>query len=148
MQIKTTRFGEMEINSADIITFDRGILGFEGMKQYVLMNFNQDSPFSYLQSVEEPDLTFVVVDPTAIWPEYKLELSPREVSDIGVETPDDVAVLAIVTIPGDPKRMTANLQGPVLVNVKNRKGKQVIVSTDKYTTRHKIFPEERQPRTA
>lgn len=138
----------MDINEGDIITFPKGILGFEELKQYILLNLDTESPFGYLQSIEDPDLTFVVVDPVAIWPDYQVEVPSQEIAELEIESPDDVAVLSIVTIPADPKQMTANLQGPVLVNIKNRKGKQVVLSGDGYTTRHRIFPDERTSQSA
>lgn len=148
MKIQTTRFGELEIDSKDMITFPRGILGFEGLTRYCLIRPESNLPFGYLQSLDDPDLTFVVVDPQSFWPDYRVEVEPPEVADLEISNPEDVAVLAIVTIPQDARKMTANLQGPLLINTANRKAKQVVLSGDRYTTRHRLFPDIKQEQTA
>lgn len=148
MKVQTTRFGELEIDPKDIITFPRGILGFEGLTRYCLIRPGDDIPFGYLQCLDDPDLTFVVVDPHSFWPDYQIEVAPPEVSELEVQNVEDVAVLAIVTIPEDPRKMTANLQGPLLINTANRKAKQVVLDGGRYTTRHRLFPDMKQERTA
>lgn len=148
MKVQTTRFGELEIDPKDIITFPRGILGFEGLKRYCLLQPESDIPFAYLQCLEDPDLTFVVVDPQAFWPDYRVEIALPEVADLQVSNPEDVVVLAIVTIPQDARKMTANLQGPLLINTVNRQAKQVVLNDSRYTTKHRLFPDVEQEQSA
>ena len=123
MEITTTRFGNLEVDPSDIITFERGILGFEHLRDYILLNFDGKSPFSYLQSAEDPDLAFVVLDPTAVWPDYRVKLAQEEVADLGIESDAEAAVLAIVTVPSEVRLMTANLQGPLVINPQDQEGK-------------------------
>ena len=78
MRITTTRFGEIEVEKSEIITF-QGILGFEGVQQYILLGDVQ--PFGFLQAVEDPDLTFVVIDPTALVPDYRVEVPRAEMEE-------------------------------------------------------------------
>jgi len=90
--------------------------------------------FYWLQAVDDPSLCFLVIEPELFMFNYSLEISDEDVNALEIERPEDVEVLAIVTILQDPKDMTANLQGPIIINKKNLKAKQII-STD---PQHKV----------
>ncbi|NMB45745.1 MAG: flagellar assembly protein FliW [Firmicutes bacterium] len=137
MRVTTTRFGELEVADSEIITFPRGILGFEAVKQYILLDGS--GPFGFLQAIEEPDLTFVVIDPRFIVQEYKVEVPKYEVQEIEIEEPSQAVALSIVTIPANPQEMTVNLQAPLLINPSNRRAKQVVLTDHDYNMRHPVF---------
>lgn len=137
MRITTTRFGELEIEDSEIITFPRGILGFEAVKQYVLLDGS--GPFWFLQAVEDPDLTFVVIDPRSIARDYKVEVPKHEVKEIDIEDPNEAVVLTIVTIPAEPREMTANLQAPLLISSSSRRAKQVVLTDHGCNLRYPVF---------
>ena len=137
MRVMTRRFGELEVADNDIITFPRGILGFEEVRQYILLEGS--GPFGFLQAIEEPDLTFVVVDPRTIVPEYKIEVPRQGVEEIGIEDANEAVVLTIVTIPAEPRKMTINLQAPLLINSSNRLAKQVVLTDHGYDLRYPVF---------
>jgi len=94
-----------------------------------------------MQAVDEPDLAFVIIRPEDFMVKYELEVLPSDLEEIGATSPDEVIVFAIVTIPEDPSRMTANLQGPVIINPKTRCGKQAISLSEHYSVRHYILEE-------
>ena len=137
MRVTTTRFGELEVADSEIITFPRGILGFEAVKQYILLDGS--GPFGFLQAIEEPDLTFIVIDPRFIVQEYKVEVPKYEVQEIEIEEPSQAVALSIVTIPANPQEMTVNLQAPLLINPSNRRAKQVVLTDHDYNMRHPVF---------
>ena len=137
MRVMTTRFGDLEVAESEIITFPQGILGFEAVKHYILLEGT--GPFGFLQAVEEPDLTFVVIDPGIIVPGYKLEVPKHEVEAIGIAEPVQAAILAIITIPAEPREMTVNLQAPLVINSSNRRAKQVVLTDHDYGLRHPVF---------
>lgn len=139
--IATKPFGQIVVDERQIIDFPEGIYGFEDIKKFVILDANEKSPFKWLQAYDEPDLAFVIIRPIDFMVQYELEVMQEDLEDIGAKSPDEVIVFAIVTIPEDPSRMTANLQGPVLINPKTRKGKQAISLSDKYTVRHYILEE-------
>ncbi len=139
--IVTKPFGQIEVDERQIIDFPLGIYGFEDIKKFVILDANEKSPFKWLQAYEEPDLAFVVIRPVDFMVQYELDVLPQDLEDIGAKSPDDVLVFAIVTIPEDPSKMTANLQGPVIINPRTRQGKQAISLSDKYTVRHYILEE-------
>ncbi len=140
MQIDTLQFGTIEVAESDIIEFPRGILGFEGHHRYVLVDREDCRPFQWLQSVEVADLALVVVNPKAFFPNYNVKLHAREVADIRSTDPSQVEILSIVTIPPDAEKMSANLQGPLLINRLNNVAKQIVLTDSEYTIQHFIMP--------
>jgi len=143
MLIETDRFGQVEIDSDDVITMVDGILGFEGVKRYVAINHGQDKDlFKWLQAVDRSDLAFVVVSPEKVFSDYVLDISPEDLKKLQVQDERDLIVYAITVIPhNNPMDMTVNLKAPVVVNSRNKLADQVIVSTEGYTLRHRVFKE-------
>jgi flagellar assembly factor FliW len=139
--IKTKPFGDFEIRDDQIVEFPEGILGFDYVKKFALLE-EEGSPFLWLQAYDEPALAFVMISPLNFMDEYSLVISQTDLEDVGATTPEDLLVYAIVTIPSDsPSEMTANLQGPVIINQSARKGKQAISLSDKYRVKHRIIDE-------
>lgn len=141
MKIETKPFGEIEISEERIIHIEEGIIGFKEIKDYVLLNADEGSPFMWLQAIEKPDLAFIVIPPTTFRPDYKLEVSKEDLASINLKDPNEAAILAIVVIPDEPSKMTANLQAPVVINSKTWQGRQMISSNPKYSVRHYILEE-------
>jgi flagellar assembly factor FliW len=144
LKIQTANFGELEVNQDDVITFPQGLPAFEQLRKFVIIDHQPDSPFHFLQSLEEGSLTFVVAEPLTFFPWYQIKLAKRDLADVGVEEEEEAVVLVIVTIPENPKEMTANLQAPLVINGNRKLAKQVILSDSDYITRHLLFPEEKQ----
>ena len=133
MLIQTTRFGEVTIDESRIITFAKGLLGFPKYKQYVLIEAGEDSTFWWLQSIDLPELAFVVTDPSLFVPTYKVPVRPEQLAELGIDSIDQAQVFVIVN-----KRehmLTGNLQGPLVVSVTGRSGEQWVLSDRRYTTR-------------
>lgn len=142
MKIFTTRFGEIEIEEKDIVEFEDGILGFEDYKKFTIFNIEENNPLMLMQSIEEPALAFVIISPYEFRNEYKVELSDEDVKKLKIAKEEDVDIFAIVVVPHDnPAKMTANLQGPVVINRKEKKGKQIITNNPDYNIKHYILKE-------
>lgn len=149
MQLNTKHFGIIEVDEKGIIDFFYGLPGFEEVKKFVLLGSEgDDSPFKWLQSVDKPDLAFVVVDPFSIKKDYDIDIDDEVVELLGVETVKDVLVLSIVVVPEDTSKATMNLKAPVIINTKKHKGIQVVLDTDKYSVRHYILDELRKQEVA
>ncbi len=133
MKISSSRFGEIEVNDQRVMTFPKGLLGFADYQQYVLIEAGQDSYFWWLQSVDNPDLAFIVTDPTLFIPTYKVPVRTDQISQLELNTVEDAQVLVIVNKRGET--LTGNLQGPLVVNVKNCIGEQLVLSDRRFTTR-------------
>lgn len=133
MMISTTRFGKVEVDEQRIITFPKGLLGFPRYKTFVLMEPAADSYFFWLQSIETPDLAFVVTDPSLFVSSYKVPIKPEQMEELGLESLDHAQVLVIVN-----KRdtlLTGNLQGPLVIHVHRKVGEQLVLSDRRFTTR-------------
>ena len=139
MKIQTTRFGEVEVEDTRVIRFPKGLLGFSKYQRYVLIESgdaarpNEDSTFWWLQSVDLPELAFVVTDPALFVSTYKVPIHAEQMQALGLNSIDDAQVFVIVN-----KRdqvLTGNLQGPLVVNVGSRCGEQLVLSDRRFTTR-------------
>src|SRR5690625_2557790 len=140
MQLDTARFGVLEVDEKDIVEFPAGIPGFPDMRKYVLIENSEDHIFHIMQSVEDPALAFILVDPVLFVADYKVKVDKEEVAELQLEEDDDTVVLAIVTVPRDnPNGMTANLQAPIVLNPRTRVGRQVVLNDSPYGIRHPLL---------
>jgi flagellar assembly factor FliW len=146
MNIETTRFGTVEVDDARIVNFPSGLLGFSSYRQFVLLQPDDDGVFYWLQSVEAPDLAFVVTDP-ALWiDDYKANIRREQMSELGLEQVDDAQVMVIVNKRDDV--LTANIQGPLVINVSNCNAMQLVLAEKRWSTRHEIVRLEAPARAA
>lgn len=140
MKIDSKPYGEIEISERQVITFPVGIFGFEDMHDYALLDTGQP-PFYWLQSLEETALAFVIINPYVFRPDYVLDVPGEDLEAIGYDSDEDILVFAIVTIPEDQSRMSANLQGPVIINRVEQLGRQSISLNQSWKTKHFIMDE-------
>ncbi|MCX7044091.1 MAG: flagellar assembly protein FliW [Candidatus Sumerlaeota bacterium] len=147
MRFHTTRFGELEVPDETIIVIREGILGFPEESRYVLLDHDAEgTPFKWLQSIENPSLAFVVMDPSEIVPEYSERIGAEAAEQLDAAGTEDLIPMVICTIPHEnPARMTANLRAPIVVNALDRAGRQIILNDDVYQFDHCIFSESASP---
>lgn len=142
MELHTTRFGTINIDAEDILTFPDGLVGLSQLKRFVLVHHRDGSPFRWLQSVEEPGFALLLIDPWFFCTDYEVVLSDAEAERLRVSDCSVLMVYTTVTIPpGKPHAMTANLMAPIVINVSERCGRQVILEDERYHTRHPILQE-------
>ena len=140
MKLITKNFGEIEIDEEKIIHFPEGILGFEEEKEFVVINDeDEESPFGWLQAIENPELTFVIINPFFVYPNYDITIPETAQKKLEIQDKKDLIIYSIVVVPKDIEKMTANLIGPIIINTKEMIGKQVILDDDRYSTKHYIF---------
>jgi flagellar assembly factor FliW len=145
MKVNTTRFGEIEVPEQDVVRFPYGILGFDASSEYVILNDPSTEPLRWLQSLQEPELAFVIIDPLRFRVEYELDLSDEDVDSLELSSPEEAITYAIVVIPkNEPQKMTANLQGPIVINAAKMIAKQVISTNSSHTLKHYVLEEMRQ----
>src|SRR5271157_4753011 len=140
MKVRTKAYGEIEIEDKQRIRFPRGLFGFEDLQDFVLLDATQQ-PFYWLQSVDRVEVAFVLIDPKFFRPYYTPDVDPAELDEIGITDAEDMLVFAIVTIPQTARRMTANLQGPVILNRRTHVGRQSISTNPRWGVRHIIVDE-------
>jgi flagellar assembly factor FliW len=143
MQIKTTRFGTVELEEDKLIHFPLGLLGFETKQRYFIIDSDEAAPLRWLQCADQPELAFLVVEPGLFFPDYTFDLSAEDREMLQIEKGDaDVVVASLVVIPDDPTQMTINLMGPLVMNPEKRLGKQVVLHDSNYSTRQRLIPDE------
>ncbi len=140
--IKSRFLGEVQADDDKLLDFGGSIMGFEDYSKFYLLDNNdeKDSVFKVLQSADNEDLCWVIIDPFIPFPDYKLEVHDDDVASLDITDPKEVLAFVMVTIvDNDYQNMTANLLGPIIINMKNKMGKQCIVKSDEYTTKHKLL---------
>jgi flagellar assembly factor FliW len=145
--IATVRFGALDVPENEQVEFSRGLLGFENLKRFVHLEINDEFPFGWLQSLEDPQIAFVVANPALFFPQYRVDVDPRELGDVLPEPNEKLLVLGICTLPQTLKEVTMNLQGPLVINLSSRKGKQLVLNHSGYATAHRLT-ENSKPQVA
>jgi flagellar assembly factor FliW len=139
MRINTSRFGEIEVEDESVVYMAEGMLGFTEYRKFVLIRHNEGSPFLWYQAVEEPNLAFVIVDPFTFFPDYEVLLSREDLDALQATELGNLAVFSVVVIPENPEDMTANLRGPVLINVEKKTARQVVLNDERYSPHQPIL---------
>lgn len=141
MIINTDLFGEIVVDKTKIITFESGLPAFPDEKSFVILTNedNKEGVFFWLQSISNNSLTFALIDPFIIMPHYKPLFKEESITDLGEHREQDIYIYNIVSVPEEISNITANLKAPIIINIKNGKGKQVIVDNEEYSIRHNIF---------
>jgi len=137
--VKTSRFGEVRYDPERVIRFPRGILGFEHLCRYILLNCRESDRFKWLQSVEDPTLAFLLFDPSPDFPDYWPPVNSTDLAELDLPSLESAIVMCIATVTGPPSYATANFQAPLLINVSSRLGKQVVTGLPSYKTKQAIF---------
>lgn len=137
MEVQTTRFGTVEIAEDRILSFPKGLLGFNQYHKYCLLQPNDDACFFWLQCLEEPSLAFVITDPAQFFPDFSVPVRAEQMEDLKLTNLEQSQIFIIVNKIGNT--LTGNLQGPLIINVNERVGEQFVVSEKKWTTRHELL---------
>jgi flagellar assembly factor FliW len=145
LDVETTRFGMLRVEDERIIDMPQGMLGFPDRRRFLILQHKENSPFYWYQSVEDPALAFVIVNPFLFKPDYDVDISGtvKEMSWNGNGGESPFQLFVVVNIPeGAPQEMTANLMGPILINNTNNQAVQMVLSEGPYTHRHPILEEK------
>ena len=140
MKVATKAYGPVDVDECQKIAFPSGLLGFESLKDYVLLDAEQQ-PFYWLQSVDEEQVAFVLINPFLFRPDYEMDIDNEELRLIEISDPGKAMIFSIVTIPSGNSPMTANLQGPLVINRENRLGIQAVLTDSRWKTKHDIIAE-------
>jgi flagellar assembly factor FliW len=141
MEIDTLYFGATQIHEDAIVTFEHGIPGFQEEKNFVFLPFTEDNIYQIMQSVQTKELAFVVTNPFHFFKDYEFDLDDSTINLLEIKEKEDLTIYTILTIQDPFSETTANLQAPVIINRKNNKAKQLILSNVPYKTKHRLFEE-------
>ena len=143
-KINTLRFGELEIEEQDVVRFADGIPAFEDEHEFVVRPYEEGTPYMFLQSMATPELAFLMTDPFVFFPDYSFELDDENMDKLEIKTMDDVLVCTLISIPrSGVADMTTNLLAPVVINRHTMQAKQIVLEKTQYTTKHRLFPEQK-----
>lgn len=137
MIIQTSRFGGIEVDDQRFLNFPKGLLGFADDREFALIQTGENSGFYWMQAVHRPELAFVVCDPRLFVPDYRVPIKNEDLGQIGLTDAGGSQVFVIVNKVDD--LLTGNLQGPLVINVGTRVGKQLVLSDKRYSTRHPLM---------
>jgi len=139
MLIHTLKFGDLEVPEDKILMFKEGLPGFPQIRRFVVLELDEIKPFQYLQAVDDPPITLFVINPFLVDTTYEFRLSEAEMANMNSNNASDLAVYAVATIPENPNEATINLMAPIVINEKERCGKQVILHDSKYSIKHPLW---------
>ncbi|MBQ8475540.1 flagellar assembly protein FliW [bacterium] len=141
--INSAKFGELVVDKNNIFNFVSPIIGFNDLKEYTIVDYKPDSPFKWLQSMEDMELAFPVTLCSFFGIDYKFDIPDEEAEKLGIENADDVFVCNIANIPAsNPKGATINMLAPIVVNLKNKSAMQIILKNTEFQVRYKLFDTE------
>jgi flagellar assembly factor FliW len=140
MIVNTKAFGQIEVDERHKINFPQGLFGFEDFKEYILMDAEHE-PFFWLQSLDDQDIAFIIINPFLFRPDYEVNINNEDLSEIDIASPENALIFAIITIPQDGTSMTANLQGPLVINKEKMIGMQAVLADARWKTKHDIIAE-------
>lgn len=144
MGFQTLRFGEIEFTDDQVITFTQPIIGFPEHRRFVLLAGPQEGITFWLQSTEDGDLAFVLMNPKSVVPDYAVSIAPHELTELGTDDTAALDVFTLVVVSSNPDDVRTNLKAPILINQKTRLGKQTILDKSDYPIRYYIKRREGQ----
>ncbi|WP_368506052.1 flagellar assembly protein FliW [Alkalihalophilus sp. As8PL] len=139
MKMETKYTGEIEIENERIIHFEKGIPAFESEQTFVLLPFEEGTPFYVLQSTTTTEVAFIVINPFQFVPGYQVKLPDATIEQLEITSEEEVATFIMLTVHEPFQETTANLQAPIIINATKQKGKQLLLSNSEYETKHTIF---------
>ncbi|MEO5362012.1 MAG: flagellar assembly protein FliW [Magnetococcus sp. DMHC-8] len=141
MEVHGTRFGSLTFEGEELICLEDGLMGFPNSRRFLLFPYSENSAFFWLQSVDEPEVAFIVINPFEFFSNLDFTVSDEDTQRIGLVRGEDVEVFCLVNVPdGQPEAVRANLAAPVVVNICNRQGKQILAK--EYSPRQPLIPVE------
>ncbi|WP_079710765.1 flagellar assembly protein FliW [Paraliobacillus ryukyuensis] len=140
MKIQTKYHGEIEITNDEVISFFRGIPGFSDEDKFILLDLQENSLFQVLQSIKTKDLGFIVIDPYHVYSNYAFDLDDQTVENLEITSPEQVKVLAIVSVEDPFEKSTLNLQAPLVINQVNLCAKQYVTNDKNHFIKAPLQP--------
>jgi len=139
VKVNTTRFGDLEVDKKDIITFKEGLLGFDNLKKFFIVDPGDQTLILWFQSIEDASTAFPIIEPKIFQPHYSVKLLPAEMASLNLESLGDASVYTILTIPEVVTDMSANLKAPIIINNQTKLARQIVLQDSKLEVRFKMY---------
>ena len=128
IKFSSSRFGDLETKEEKVINFPEGIVGLPDLKRFIIID-HKDTPIKWLQSIDDPDMAFIVASPDTMTSEYSIDLDRTVRQNLQLEDDNDLVVLLILRVEGE--NVIANFQGPLIINAQNMRGIQIVLENPK-----------------
>ncbi len=138
MELSNTRFGTITYEEQDLIRLPKGMVGMPEMINYLILDFEESTPFKWMQSLDDATMGFLIADPLLFNPDFCLALNEEDFAGLEVDAPEDLAVFVICTFRGKWSETTGNLMGPIIVHAEKRLGCQIIVEDASFSTHEPV----------
>lgn len=135
MRIVNAAMGELEIDPSRVVELPVGLIGLPDLTRFAVVELGEESPFQWLQSMDDHEVGFIICEPTLFFPDYQVELRPDALAVLGVESFDQTVVFVIVSLGRAMIETTANLRAPVIVSPTTRRGFQAALTDPRYPLR-------------
>ncbi|MBP1890042.1 flagellar assembly factor FliW [Clostridium moniliforme] len=119
------------------VVFEKGIPGFENINEFEIKDLENNNRFKIVESLDN-EVSFATINPFEIYNEYEIDLNDETIKELQIENPKDVLILTIITLGKTLESSTINLKAPLVINIKNKLGRQFIIQGDKYNTKHPL----------
>jgi flagellar assembly factor FliW len=139
MKLNTKYHGIKEYNKEDIITFNKGIPGFEGLKRFIIFSVEENEQFSILHSIDDEEIGIVLISPFTKFKDYEFKLTDEKIQKLNITSDEEVLVLNTVTLSSKIEDITINLKAPIIINIKSKLGEQIILDDQKYSIKQTLF---------
>jgi len=141
VKINTTRFGELEVDNSDIITFKDGLLGFEQLTKFFIVDPGDQTLILWIQSVDDASTAFPIIEPKIFKPDYSVKLLPAELTSLSLENLNEASIYTILTIPQVVTNMSANMKAPIVINNKTKVARQIVLQDSKLEVKYEMYTE-------
>lgn len=132
MKFMSKIHGEIEYEDKNIVVFNKGLLGLNELKKFILLDLKEYEPFKLLQSLEDSEIAMIVTSPYEFFKDYEFELSEETIKNLKIDSPNQINVITTVTLNSNVEKITTNLQGPIVINTSNNIGEQIVLDNPKY----------------
>ncbi len=139
VKITTARFGTLEVEKKDIISFQDGILGFENLKRFFIVDPGDNTLILWLQSVDDGDTALPIIEPRVFKPDYTVKLVPAELNSLELQNLNNAGIYTILTIPQPVTEMSANLKAPIIINNITKSARQIVLQDNKLEVKHSMY---------
>lgn len=124
-----------------VIRFPGGLPGFENARKFIIMSVPEHQPFHWMECVDEGNtIRFAIINPLSFRPDYQPKIKKEELASLEIQDPKELLLYVIVTLRSPLMESTANLMGPLFINIRDKVGKQIIIENDAYSLRERIIP--------
>lgn len=141
MELISKIHGKIQYDEKDVLTFNKGIPGFNNLKRFILADLDGYEPFKLFHSIENDEVALIVTSPYDFYENYEIVIGDETVKHLNIEDPSKVLIIVTVTLNSDVKKITMNLQGPIVINTSNNFGEQIILDDSKYKVKTPLIKE-------